>query len=120
MFSRTLVARMAAVGVIAASSVIGVSASQAQAAALPKCPQSAPDLHGGTLQISGSAPYRNGPGENCTAYVPNRSGTGDIYCKKFNSLGNLWYYARDQSSGVVGWIWDGNLSGTSGSRPNCP
>lgn len=119
MFNRALFAQMAAVGVIAGSSLIGVSASQAQAAELPKCHQSPANGHGGTLTVSGSAPYRNGPGENCAAYVPNRSGVGDIYCKKINSLGNLWYYAQDRSSGVVGWIWSGNLSGTSGARPNC-
>lgn len=104
------------VGIMAVSSFIGVGVSPAQAAVI--CPQSGRNGQGGTLQTIGSEPYRNGPGENC-GLLSYRSGTADIYCKKFNELGNLWYYARDRSSGVLGWIWSGNVASTSGTRPNC-
>ncbi|WP_344959963.1 hypothetical protein [Saccharothrix longispora] len=107
--------RVAAVGVMAVSSAVGIGASQAQAAVI--CPQVGTG-NGGTLQTFGSEPYRTGPGENCGIYS-HESGTADIICKKFNQLGNLWYYAKDQNSGVTGWIWSGNVSSTSGTRPNC-
>lgn len=114
--ARTLFVQMAAVGIMAVSSVVGVGATQAQAAVV--CPQSGRNGNGGTLQTIGSEPYRTGPGENCGIYS-YRSGTADIFCKKFNELGNLWYYAKDRSSGTLGWIWSGNVASTSGTRPNC-
>ncbi|SER89049.1 hypothetical protein SAMN05216188_11715 [Lentzea xinjiangensis] len=116
MSKRALFGRMTAVGVMVVSSAVGIGASPAQAAVV--CPQYGRDGNGGTLQTIGSEPYRNGPGQNCDVYS-NRSGTADIFCKKFNELGNLWYYARDRSSGTLGWIWSGNVASTSGTRPNC-
>lgn len=116
MSNRALLGRIVAVGIMVISSTIAVGASQAQAAVT--CPQFGRDGNGGTLQTNGSSPYRTGPGQNCGVY-DNRSGTADIFCKKFNELGNLWYYARDQSSGTLGWIWSGNVASTSGTRPNC-
>lgn len=115
MSKRALFARIAAVGTMVASSFIGIGASPAQAAVV--CPQSF-NGNGGTLQTVASEPYRTGPGENCGIYS-YQAGTADIVCKKFNQLGNLWYYARDRDSGVLGWIWSGNVASTSGSRPNC-
>lgn len=115
MAKQALLTRVAAVGIMVFSSVVGVGASQAQAAV---CNQTGRNGNGGTLQTIGSEPYRNGPGENCGIYS-YRSGTADIFCKKFNSAGNLWYYAKDRSSGTLGWIWSGNVASTSGSRPDC-
>lgn len=65
------------------------------------------------LYTAGSVPYHTGPGGAC-AVKSNRSGRADIHCWKYNEYGNVWYYARDISSGTIGWVWSGNVSSTAG------
>jgi len=113
---RTLIARVVAVGTMVISSAVGVGVVPAQAtAAEVVCNQGGGNNDPGTLVTNGAVPYRTGPGEVCAA-LSNRSGTGDIFCSKFNEHGNLWYYVRDRSSGTLGWVWSGNVQSTSGSN----
>lgn len=72
----------------------------------------------GTLSVPSGATWRKGPGEGYCA-LTSRSGLAYAWCKKFNSAGNLWYLARDASSSQLGWIWAGNINGTSGTINNC-
>ncbi|MFC9688208.1 hypothetical protein ACFTSF_06675 [Kribbella sp. NPDC056951] len=65
-----------------------------------------------TLVTRGSVPYHTGPAAQCASV--NRSGHASIYCQKLNEFGNLWYYAKDTSSGHKGWVWAGNVQSTSG------
>lgn len=119
MSRKNTIARFATVAFMAGTSLLGVSATAASAAA-PSCPQYGTDLNKtGYLYTNGSVPYHNGPGGNCSVYS-NRSGKAYIWCQKYNTYGQLWYYARDESSSVLGWVWSGNVSSVySPSRPTC-
>ncbi|GAA0598047.1 hypothetical protein HPO96_20950 [Kribbella sandramycini] len=77
-----------------------------------------PNNSNGFLQAKAGSPYRKGPGASYCAYS-NREGTGAIWCTKRSADGNPWYLARDTSSGVVGWIWAGNVTSTTGTINNC-
>ena len=48
--------------------------------------------------------------------VGNHEGKAFIWCSKYNTYGNLWYYVRDSSSNTVGWVWSGNVSSVVGSN----
>lgn len=67
-----------------------------------------PNNSSGYIYTSAGSPFRKGPGEGYCSYG-NRSGQAALWCQGKSSAGNVWYLARDVSSGVVGWVWAGNV-----------
>ncbi|WBQ04477.1 hypothetical protein [Kribbella sp. CA-293567] len=110
MSNKTIGRIAAAVAITGASLVAATGTSQAE-----DCTQYGTNVDGGFLYTNGAVPYRRGPATGC-ASTGNRSGKAAIWCSKYNDVGNLWYYARDISSNVVGWVWAGNVSRTEGSN----
>ena len=86
--------------------------SHAKSAACSSTVVGGADISSATLNAPSNAPYRTGPGENYCSYG-NRTGSANVYCTRTSSAGNLWYRAQDKSSGVLGWIWAGNVSSVS-------
>lgn len=111
--SKKTIGRIAAAFAITASSAIGVSAGASQAAI--DCTQYGTNKDSGYLYTAGAVPYHRGPAGEC-ATVGNHSGKAFIWCSKYNTYGNLWYYVRDASSNTMGWVWSGNVSSVSGSN----
>lgn len=90
-----------------------VTAGPAQAANLP-CNSSAPDIDHGSYRdstVSGGAWIRNGPHDTCGLVGSTVPGDRlDYYCYTRNAAGNTWTLLRNTATGIVGWVYDGNLT----------
>ncbi|GAA1696594.1 hypothetical protein GCM10009745_48320 [Kribbella yunnanensis] len=101
--------------VLAGAALVGSSLAVVNmgAAHAIDCSQSFPDRDtNSVLWTDGSVPYHTGPAGQCASV--NKSGHANIFCYKYNEFGNLWYYAKDTSSGYKGWVFSGNVASTAG------
>lgn len=113
MSKKTTIGRTAALVAIAASSTVWIGASTSQAAI--DCTQYGTNKDGGYLYTNGSVAYHRGPAGEC-ASVGNHQGKAYIWCSKYNTYGNLWYYVRDSDTNTVGWVWAYNVQSVTGSN----
>lgn len=62
-------------------------------------------------------PVRSGPYAECDPKLYLGGGTKvALWCRAYNNLGNLWYFVREPSTGVSGWVYSNNLTSFSGSN----
>lgn len=109
---------LATAAVVASVGLAGASTAQAREAACNDNFVGGTNNSGASLQAASGSAYRKGPGAGyCN--MGNREGLAYIWCTKRSADGNPWYLARDNSSGVLGWIWAGNVISTSGTIRNC-
>jgi hypothetical protein len=113
---------LAAAGVFAITSFVGLTASTATAGAA--CGSRAPSDHDGSSHPTAGETrgVRNGAGTSCAIIGAYKSGDKlDYYCYTVNgSTGLTWTYLRDDSNhAVAGWVQDSYLPGL-GSSVKCP
>lgn len=68
--------------------------------------------------LRGSVAFHTGPYGACKV-VGHHADDISIYCQTTNDYGNIWYYAKDDSSGKKGWIYQGNVRWTFGGEWGC-
>ncbi|GAA2467200.1 hypothetical protein GCM10010405_59740 [Streptomyces macrosporus] len=99
----------------AAASIVLLTPSSAMAAY--GCGSTAPDKDSQAYgkYFATSVNIRSGPYTSCAVRgVGYTSHTVDIHCyTNVYYNGRNWTYVRDVTTGVTGWVWDGNLNTVS-------
>jgi hypothetical protein len=70
------------------------------------------------ITTASSTPFRHGPGGDYCAYS-HESGKAFVWC---TTSSRNWWYVRDDSSNVLGWVYKDNIltKSMSGSVHTCP
>ncbi|MEU9503156.1 hypothetical protein [Streptomyces sp. NPDC048196] len=112
-------ATMAATGALLGGSLVGLSATNAVAASHCGGAYVLKNNSSGYGSFSGSTPVYDDPYSDCSSRTYS-SGTRFYYwCYLNNDYGNRWIFGRVDGADTTGFVYSGNITGSTGSLQHC-
>lgn len=121
----SVVMRSLLVGALAAGSIGAVSAPQAGAVVADEAHCYGWTTHpdrwsGGNVSFRDGAAIRRGPYTDCTSFGLGYAGHGiDVHCVVTNANRVEWFWVRNTTTGVSGWVSENALSFGAVLIPGC-